>query len=135
GLKQFQDDVLDILSDVAGFSQCGGIDNGERYVQNARQSLGHQRLASSSRADQQDVRFGELDLGITHPVHVDALRVVINGDSKLPFGGFLSDHVLIEEVFDLKRLGDFVRARSSGLRLVVLEDQVANRDALVADVS
>ena len=34
GLQQLQDDVLDILTDVARFGQGGGVDNRERHVQN-----------------------------------------------------------------------------------------------------
>jgi hypothetical protein len=65
---------------------------------------------------------------------MDALRVVINCDGELAFGGFLTDHVLIEKIFDLQRLGNFVGACGGRFRLVVLKDRVTNRYAFIADV-
>ena len=111
GLQQLQDDVLDVFAHVAGFGQRGGVDDGERHIENPRQRLRHQRLAGSGRADQQDVRLRQLDLGIPHPVHVDALRMVINGHRQLPLGGLLPDHVLIQKIFYFQRLRDLVRTR------------------------
>ena len=61
GLQQLEDDVLDVLADVAGFGQRGGVDDGERHIQHAGQRLRQQRLAGAGRPDQQDVRFGQLD--------------------------------------------------------------------------
>ena len=42
GLQQFEDDVLDVFADVAGFGQRGGIDDGEGHVEHAGQSLRQQ---------------------------------------------------------------------------------------------
>ncbi len=61
-LQQLQDDVLDVLADVAGLGQRGGVGDRERHVQHARQRLGEQRLAGAGGPDQQDVALGELDL-------------------------------------------------------------------------
>ncbi len=61
-LQQLLNDVLDVLADVAGLGQRGGIGDRERHVQQPRQGLGQQRLAAAGRADQQDVALGELDL-------------------------------------------------------------------------
>jgi hypothetical protein len=44
-LQQLQDDVLDVLADVAGLGQRGGISYGKRNVEDARQRLGQQRLS------------------------------------------------------------------------------------------
>ena len=38
-LQQAQDDVFDVLAHVTGFGQRGGVDDGERDVQNTRQGL------------------------------------------------------------------------------------------------
>ena len=62
GLEQLQNDVLDILADIAGFGQGRRVGHGERHIEDARQGLREQRLAAAGRADQQDVRLGELDL-------------------------------------------------------------------------
>jgi hypothetical protein len=65
---------------------------------------------------------------------VNPLAVVVYGDGELLFGGFLPDHVLIEEFLDLKRLGDLVGRPGRRLDLVVFEDGIADRDALIADI-
>ena len=121
-LEQFQDDVFHVLAHVARLGQRGGVDDGERDVENARQRLGHQRFAGSRRPDQKDVRLRQFDLGITHPVHMDALRMVVNSNRQLPLGGLLPDHVLIEEVFYFQRLRNLMRTRCSGFRFIVFED-------------
>jgi hypothetical protein len=65
-----------------------------------------------------------------------ALVVVVDGDGKLLLGLVLADHVFVEEGFDFLRLGEVGWGRSSGgLRTIVFEDRVTNRDTLVADVS
>ena len=61
-LEQLEDDVLDILADIAGLGQRGRVGHRERHVEDARQRLREQGLAAAGRADQQDVRLGELDL-------------------------------------------------------------------------
>ena len=61
-LQQLQNDVLDILADVAGFGQRGCIGHRERHVEDARQRLRQQRLAAAGRTDEQDVRLGEFDV-------------------------------------------------------------------------
>ena len=65
---------------------------------------------------------------------VDALVVIVDRDRERLLRLLLADHVLVENVLDLLRrrdLGD----RLGDLALLVLgEDLVAERDALVADV-
>ncbi len=135
GLQQLENDVLDILADVAGLGERGGVDNGEGHVKHLGQRLRQQGLAGSGGTDQQDVRFGELDIAVALAIHVDALVVVINGDRQLLLGLFLADHVFIEKGFHFLRLGQLT---GSGRRLsfaaVVLENRIANGDTFVADV-
>src|SRR5579885_2201687 len=54
-LEQLQDDVLDVLADIAGLGERRGVRHGEGDVDDARQRLRQQRLARAGRADQQDV--------------------------------------------------------------------------------
>ena len=42
GLQQLEDDVLDVLADVAGFGESRGIDDGERNIEHLGQGLGQQ---------------------------------------------------------------------------------------------
>ena len=61
-LQQLEDDVLDVLADIAGLGECGRVGHGEGHVEDARQRLRQQRLARPGGADQQDVRLGEFDV-------------------------------------------------------------------------
>ena len=47
---------------------------------------------------------------------------------------FLPDHVLVQEFLHFQRLRDSVEAPGRRLDLIVFQNRVANRDALVADV-
>src|ERR1044071_5754191 len=61
-LQQRDDDVLDVLADVAGLGEVGRVGDRERHVEDARQGLGEQGLARAGRPEQQDVRLLELDV-------------------------------------------------------------------------
>ena len=61
GLDQLEQDVLDVLADVAGLGQRGRVGDGERHVEHPGQRLREQRLAAAGRAEQQDVGLGQLD--------------------------------------------------------------------------
>src|ERR1700733_4978513 len=54
-LQQFQNDVLDVLADIAGFGQSRRVGHCERHVEDAGKRLGEERLARTGRADQQNV--------------------------------------------------------------------------------
>ena len=66
-LQQLEDDVLDVLADVAGLGQGRGVDDGEGHGQEPRQRLGQQRLARAGRPDEQDVRLLDLDVVRVRP--------------------------------------------------------------------
>ena len=101
-LQQLEDDVLDILADIARLGQRGGVRHGERHVDDARQRLGEQRLAAAGRADQQDVRLGELDVVVLGAVG-EPLVVVVDGDRQHRLGVVLADDVVVENVADVAR--------------------------------
>ena len=134
-LQELEDDVFNILADVAGLGERSGIDNREGNVEHLGQGVRQQRLARAGRPDEQNVGFRELNLVVARVVHLDALVVVVDRDGELFLGLVLADDVLVEEGFDVLRLGQ-VRRGSSGMSFaaVVLEDRVADPDALVADV-
>src|SRR5438067_2176180 len=146
-VQQVLDDVLDVLADVARFGQRGGVGDGERDIEKARQRLRQQRLARAGWAEQEDVRFLQLNVAVAllprglHPrtlagglLRVDALVVVVDGDGEDLLGTLLTDHVVVEERLDLHRR----RERDGGTVLLALaflgDDVVAELDALVADV-
>ena len=135
GLQQLEDDVLDILADVAGFGQRGGIDDGERHIQNAGQGLRQQGLAGAGRADQQDVRLRQLDLarcaagssgcacsGCRPPPPASSWWLPARSRTD---PGTLSLPAAWGACWAFRRLS---------LDLVVFQNRVADRDALVANV-
>ena len=105
GLDQLQEDVLDVLADVAGLGQRGRVGDREGDVEDPGQGLGEQRLAAAGRAEQHDVRLLQLDLGVLGLADLDALVVVVDGDREGALGGVLADHVLLQDLVDLARLG------------------------------
>ena len=136
GLQQLEDDVLDVLADVAGFSERGRVDDGEGHVEHLGQRVRQQRFAGAGGADEQDVRLRQLDFVVAHAVHLDALVVVVDRDGELLLGLVLADDVVVEEAFDFLRLGQVAGGGGGmrGLAAVVLKDGVADSDALIADV-
>ena len=134
GLDQLEEDVLDVFADVAGFGERGGVGDRERHLQHARQRLREQRLAAAGRADQQDVRLLQLDVGVAVRAGLHALVVVVDRDREDLLRLLLTDDVVVQVVVDLTRLGEVVEADLGALRELLFDDLVAEIDALVADV-
>src|SRR6266478_707901 len=131
-LQQLEDDVFDVLADIAGFGQRGRIRHRERYVENPRQRLRQQRLARTGRTDQQDIRLRKLDIVVLGLV-IEALVVIVNGDREHLLGVALTDHVIVENLADFLG-GRNAVARLHQRRLVFLADDIhAQLNALVAD--
>ena len=78
-LDQAQQDVLDVLADVAGLGERGRVRDAERDVEDARERLREQRLARAGGPDEQDVGLLELDV-VDVAARVDPLVVVVDGD-------------------------------------------------------
>ena len=133
-LDELEQDVLDVLADVAGLGQRRRVGDRERDVEDPRERLREQRLAAAGRPEQQDVRLLQLDVRVFGLHHLHALVVVVDRYRQRPLGLLLPDDVLVEDVVDLTRLGqrlDVERRRSGEL---LVDDLVAEIDALVADV-
>src|SRR6267154_1264754 len=101
-LQQLLDDVLHVLADVARLGERGRVGDHERNVEEARHGLREQRLARSGRADEQDVRFGELDLVVLREM-LQPLVVVVHRDRQYLLGELLTDHVLVQYPADFPR--------------------------------
>ena len=115
GLDEAQQDVLDVLADVAGLGQRGRVGDAEGHVEDLGQRLGQQRLAGAGGADQQDVGLAELDV-VDGVAGVDALVVVVDRDGEDLLGLLLADDVRVELVLDLARAGERARPRPSQAR-------------------
>src|SRR5438105_2383846 len=134
GLDQAQQDVLDVLADITGFGEARRVRDGKRNIEDLRERLREIGLATARRPDQQHVRLGQLD--VTDRLGgADALVVVVDLDGEHFLGALLADHILIERGAD--RLGIRDEAGllllGAGGAVVVLEDLLAEVDALVAD--
>jgi hypothetical protein len=133
-LDQLEQDVLDVLTDVAGLGEGGGVGDRERHVEHPGQRLGQQRLPAAGGAEQDDVGLLELDVARGGRPDLDPLVVVVDRDRQDLLGVVLADHVVVEEVVDLLGLGQLVELELGGLRQLLFDDLVAEVDALVADV-
>ena len=133
-LQQTDDDVLDILANVAGLGEVGGVGDGERDVQNLGQRLRQQRLARPGGSEQEDIRFAQLHVVGAH-LRVDALVVVVDGDREDLLRAILAYDVVVQDPLDVGGLGNCRQAEVLAVLLDLLgDDVVAQPDALVADV-
>ena len=133
-LDQLQEDVLDVLADVARLGQRSRVGDRERNVEDPRKGLRQERLAATGGAEQEDVRLLELNLLVVRLGHLDALVVVVDGDRQRALRGLLSDDVLVQDRVDLLRLGKALELEGRGRGELLVDDLVAEIDALVADV-
>ena len=131
-LQQLQDDVLDILADVAGFGQRRGVGHRERHVQHARQGLGEQGLAAAGRADQHDVGLGDLDV-VRLAAVAQALVVIVHCNSEDALGLVLADHIVVEDLADFLGRRDAVLGFHQGGLALLADDVHAELDAFIAD--
>jgi hypothetical protein len=134
GLDQLQEDVLDILADVPGLGQGCRVGDRERDVEDPGEGLGEQGLAAPGRAEQEDVRLLKLDVGVPVLRDLDPLVVVVDGDREGPLRRLLADDVLLQDLVDLPRFWQILEFEGSRRRELLIDDLVAEVDALVADV-
>ena len=130
----FEQDVLDVLADVAGLGERRRVGDRERDVEDPRERLREQRLAAPGRAEQQDVRLLELDVGLVGLPHAHALVVVVDRHRERPLRLLLGDDVVVQDRVDVPRAREVVEVERGGRRQLLVDDLVAEIDALVADV-
>ena len=93
--NQLEQDVLDVLADVARLSERRRIGDRERDAQRARKRLGKQRLARTRGAQKHDVALRKLDVAFLRlRFHADALVMVVDGDGEGAPRVFLAHHML-----------------------------------------
>jgi len=138
-LDQLEQNVLDVLADVARFGERRRISDRKRHVQLAGKCLREVGLAATGRAKQQNVRFGQFDFVASADrgglaLILNAPVVVVDGHGEDLLGLDLTDDVIIEESSNLTRIRQVVEAELSRFGEFLFDDLVAEIDALVADV-
>src|SRR5258707_1545236 len=132
-LQKLQNNVFDVLADVASLGQSGGVNNGERHIEHARKSLRQQRLTGARGTNQQNIGLAEFHFaGLL--VQENALVVVVNGHSQFLFGAVLADNVAVQELLDLRWARQAAHRRSGLFALFVFQNRLAKADTLLADV-
>ncbi len=132
-LDELQQDVLDVLADVAGLGERRRVRDREGDVEDPRERLREERLAAARRAEQQDVRLLQLDVVLVRR-HLHPLVVVVDGDRERPLGLLLPDDVVVQDLVDLLRAREVVEVELGRCGQLLVDDLVAEIDALVADV-
>src|SRR5208337_2745062 len=133
GLQELQDDVLDVLTDVAGFGKGGGVHDGEWNVEHAGKGLRNERLARARGTDQDNIGLAEFHFtGLF--VEENALVVVVNGHGEFFLGAILTNDVAIEELLDFGGPGQAARGSGGLFALLVFQNGLANAHTLIADV-
>ena len=140
---QLQQQVLHVLTDVAGFRQRRSVTDGERDMQEVRQGTGQQRLAGAGWPQQQDVGLIQAHAGELRVIHPhrrlvkshQPLVVVDHSDGQLPLGRSLADDGTVEMVVHLTRGRDLpTTLLQQVLPLLSLEDAFRPLHALATDV-
>src|SRR5208282_3756279 len=133
GLQELQDDVLDVLTDVAGFGKGGGVHDGEGNIEHAGKGLRKERLARARGTDQDNIGLAEFHFtGLF--VEENALVVVVNGHGEFFLGAILTNDVAIEELLDFGGPGQAARGSGGLFALLVFQNGLANAHTLIADV-
>jgi hypothetical protein len=131
-LQELQDDVLDVLADVARLGERSCICHREGDIEDAGERLGQQGLAAARRPDQQDVGLGELDVVVLGGV-VEPLVVVVDGHRQHALGVVLADDIGVEDGADLGRARHAVPRLDERVLVLLADDVHAQLDAFIAD--
>ena len=134
-MKQLEQQVLDIFTNVSCFRQRRCVADRKGNVQRARQGAGEQCFARSGWSGEQNIRLLDLDIG-SFPVERKSLVVIVYCDREYSFGRALTDYILIKIRNDFARTGNLVEELLgfASATLFVVENVVAEVDALATDV-
>ncbi len=100
-LQQLEEQVLDVLTDVASFGKRGRITNGKRNIEHTRASVfASSVLPVPVGTDEQHVRLIEFDwCNASFSRLRESLVVIVHRDGRRAiFALILSDHILIKKL-------------------------------------
>ena len=97
-LKQTGKYALHVLAHITGLGEHGGIDYGERHVEESGYGPGQQGLAGTGRAHEQYIALLEFDSVPAFVVEIglESLVMVINGDSQHFLGPVLAYDISVQ---------------------------------------
>src|SRR5205807_2247986 len=133
GLQQLQNNVLDVLANVARFGQRRRVHDGKRHFQHPRKGLRQQRLARARRPNQQNIGLAQFHFARLL-VQENPFVVVVDRHGELLLRAVLPDDVAIQEPLDFRRPRKLPRGSGGLLALLVFQNGLANSHAFVADV-
>ena len=93
-MKQTKNDILDVLSDIARFSQASGIRDSKGNLEKPRQRLRQQCFSGTGGSQEKYIALLQLHIPRYH-LTIYALVMVMNGDSQNFFRPLLANNVLI----------------------------------------
>ena len=136
-LDQLQQNILYIFAYITGLSQCGGICDSKRYIDDLRQCLRQVSLTGTGRSYHDDITLLQL-----HIIQILGSRyslvMIVHRNGEDLFRLLLPDDIFIQEVLDLLRFQK-VDIRSRGLFhffvfQFLLQDVSADIYALITDI-
>ncbi len=136
-LQQLGNDVFNVLANVTGFGERGGVCHDERHVQHTGHGLREQGFARAGGTDQQNVALGQFDVILFAGLLVaQPLVVVVNRHRKRTFGHFLPDDVVVQVALEFcgrgERIVSFAVHRFQ-VGQFVANDVIAQVNAFVAN--
>ena len=113
-MQQLADDVFNVFTHIARFSQGRSIGHHKRHIQHTRHGLRQQRFARASRANQQNVALGQFHIVFILLVFMpQTLVMVVNRYSQGALGHLLPNNVVIQIFFDLRGRGQLWRCTAA----------------------
>ena len=139
-LKQLEDNVLNILADIAGLGKRRGVSYRKGHVEHLSHRLGKKGLAAAGGADEQDVALLKLNIALRGME--DTLIVIIYRNGQNYLRAFLTDNILIQIFLDLFRLRQLFESKRKpviagySFGLVIFADYVhAHAHAVITDIA
>ena len=136
GVQQLEEQVLDILADVAGLGQRGGVADGEGHIEDAGEGAGQEGLAAAGWADEQDVALIDFNVAEAGVGEAQPFVVILHGDRERQLGALLAGDVLVKLLLDGARRGNMAERRTgaAAFALFLVDDRLAKLHALAADI-
>ena len=116
-LNKPKKDIFNILADISGFGKRCRIGYGKGHIQHPCKRLRQQSFADARGPEQKDIAFADLYIVFRRLTarcrkRVYTLVMVVNGDGKCPFRFVLTDNILVQLGFQLRRFGQLYQIRA-----------------------